>query len=66
MKVRDVMTKKVRTSNPDTRVTEIARTMLEEDCGAIPIVENGKAVGIITDRDIVIRAVAEGRNPLEL
>ena len=54
---------------PDTGVQSVAQMMVDNDCGCIPVVEsdeNGKPVGVITDRDIVTRAVAEGRNPLAL
>jgi CBS domain-containing protein len=62
MNVRDVMTSNPRTVAPGDSIREAARIMKEEDCGVVPVVENGKPVGIITDRDIVIRAVAEGGN----
>jgi CBS domain-containing protein len=52
--------------DPDTGLQDIARMMLDNDCGAIPVVEQGKPVGIVSDRDIAVRAVAEGRNPLEM
>jgi len=60
MNVRDVMTSNPRTVSPGDSIQVAARIMKEEDCGVVPVVENGKAVGIITDRDIVIRAVASG------
>ena len=60
MNVRDVMTSNPRTVSPSDSIQVAARIMKEEDCGVVPVVENGKAVGIITDRDIVIRAVASG------
>ncbi len=69
MKVRDIMTSDPATATPDTNLREVARLMVEHDCGEIPIVEDKsskKPVGVITDRDIVVRAVAKGRNPLEL
>jgi CBS domain-containing protein len=62
MNVRDVMTSNPRTVAPNDSIQVAARIMKEEDCGVVPVVENGKPVGIITDRDIVIRAVAEGGN----
>ena len=57
----------VMTANPaccssDTPLREVARMMAENDCGEIPVVESGKLVGVITDRDIAVRAVAEGRD----
>lgn len=58
MKVREVMTKNVETCSPDTPLQEVARRMTELDVGSIPITENGKLRGIITDRDIVTRGIA--------
>jgi len=64
--VRDVMTKDPVCCPVDARLGDVARQMLEHDCGAIPVLGfDGRPVGILTDRDIVVRAVAEGRNPLE-
>jgi len=60
MNVRDVMTSNPRTVSPDDGIQVAARIMKEEDTGVVPVVENGRAVGIVTDRDIVLRAVAEG------
>ncbi len=60
MNVRDVMTSNPRTVSPNDGIQVAARIMKEEDTGVVPVVENGRAVGIVTDRDIVIRAVAEG------
>lgn len=68
MKVKEIMTAVPAVCDRDTPLEEVARTMVGRDCGAIPVVDrndNGVA-GIITDRDIVVRAVAEGRNPLSL
>jgi CBS domain-containing protein len=69
MKVRDVMTRNPACCAPDTSLREVARLMVEHDCGEIPVCENEssrRVRGVITDRDIVVRAVAKGRNPLEL
>ena len=60
MNVRDVMTSNPRTVSPNDAIQVAARIMKEEDIGVVPVVDNGRAVGIVTDRDIVIRAVAEG------
>jgi CBS domain-containing protein len=60
MNVRDVMTSNPRTVSPDDSIQVAARIMKEEDTGVVPVVENGRAVGILTDRDIVLRAVADG------
>jgi CBS domain-containing protein len=59
MHIRDVMTPDPRCVTPNDSITDAARIMRDEDTGAVPVVENGKPVGILTDRDIVIRVVAE-------
>ena len=67
MKVKDIMTASPASCTEDTPLQEIARTMVGRDCGSVPVVRGGRTLaGIITDRDVVIRAVAEGRNPLTL
>src|SRR5512140_3305848 len=63
MKVWEIMTAEVATANPDTSLREIANMMREEDTGAIPVLDGDELAGIVTDRDIVIRCVAEGRDP---
>ena len=63
MKVKDAMHKGVDWVSPDTPVTEIAKLMREHDIGAIPIGENDRLIGMVTDRDIVVRFVAEGKDP---
>ena len=60
MKVSDVMTAQVVTATPSTSIQAIAKTMAEIDSGAMPIVDDGKVVGLVTDRDIVLRVVAVG------
>jgi len=60
MKVREIMTSNVECLAPDASVREIAQEMKSLDVGFIPICENDRLVGTVTDRDIVIRAVAEG------
>lgn len=62
MKLRELMTQNVRTCRPDSPLTEVARIMSEVNCGFVPVVEGEKPVGVITDRDIVLRAVAQGRD----
>ena len=59
MKVRDVMTASVVTASPRDSVRDVARRMSEVDTGVIPVVEGDNVVGLITDRDIVLRIVAE-------
>jgi CBS domain-containing protein len=63
MKIRDVMTRSVELVNPDTSLEEAARKMRETDTGFLPVGENDRLAGTLTDRDITIRAVAEGRDP---
>ncbi|WKA57759.1 CBS domain-containing protein [Planococcus shenhongbingii] len=58
MKVTEIMTTDVQTCTLDTSLQEIATWMLNLDVGSIPIVDNGKLAGIITDRDIVTRGIA--------
>ena len=62
MNIRDVMTPNPRTVSPEDSIQNAARIMRDEDTGVVPVVENGRAVGVVTDRDIVVRAVADG-NP---
>jgi CBS domain-containing protein len=62
-KVRDVMTNRPRCVSPDTPVSEAAELMESEDVGALPVLEGDELAGMITDRDIVIRAVARGKDP---
>ena len=60
MNIREVMTRNPRTVSPNDTIQNAARIMRDEDTGAVPVVENGRPIGIVTDRDIVIRAVADG------
>ncbi|HWZ71303.1 MAG TPA: CBS domain-containing protein [Casimicrobiaceae bacterium] len=62
MKVSKIMTRDVRLLNPDHSIGEAASLMAEIDAGALPVGENDRLVGMITDRDIVIRALAQGRS----
>ena len=61
MNIRDVMTPNPTTVSPNDSIQSAARVMRDEDTGVVPVVDNGKPVGVITDRDIVVRAVAEDR-----
>jgi CBS domain-containing protein len=61
MQVSEVMTAQVSTASPRTTIAEVARTMAQVESGAVPVVDDGKVVGLITDRDIVLRVVAEGK-----
>lgn len=60
MKVKDVMTRDVSFVTPDTPVAEVARRMRDEDIGSVPVTENDRMIGMVTDRDIVVRCVASG------
>jgi CBS domain-containing protein len=62
LKLRDLMTQNVRTCRPDSPLTDVARIMSEVNCGAVPVSDGQTVVGMITDRDIVLRAVAQGRD----
>ena len=62
-KVRDVMVTNVVTCSPSTSVVDAARQMIQQEKGPLPLVEGDRAVGMVTDRDIVARVVAEGRDP---
>lgn len=60
MRCREIMTKTVRTATQETVVRDVAAIMRDGDLGAVPIVDGGKLIGIVTDRDIVVRVVAKG------
>lgn len=61
MQVQDIMTRNVELITPNTTIREAARLMREDGIGALPVRENDRLVGMVTDRDIVVRAVADGR-----
>lgn len=67
-KAEDLMKKNPVTCFFDTRITDVANLMVKYDCGEIPVIdkESGVIAGVITDRDIVVRSVSEGLNPLEM
>ena len=64
-KITDLMTRNPDCVSESDSISRAAELMVKNDCGAIPVVEDKKVVGMITDRDIVIRLVAKGRNPSE-
>lgn len=69
MKVDTVMTACPTYATTDTSLREVAQMMIDQDCGQIPVLGGAsgrKPIGVVTDRDIVVRTVAKGRNPLEL
>lgn len=63
MKVREAMHRGAQWVSPETTVPELARLMREHDIGAIPIGDDDRLIGMVTDRDIVCRALAGGRDP---
>ena len=63
MKIAEVMTREVELTSPDATLQQAAKTMAEDDLGFLPVGENARMVGMITDRDIAVRAVAKGRDP---
>ena len=63
MKISEVMTSDVETITPDQTAREAASFMLRAEAGSIPVCEGNRVIGMITDRDITIRGVAEGRGP---
>jgi CBS domain-containing protein len=67
MQVREIMTVNPVCCGPDINLQEVARLMLENDCGEIPVVHGSdkRPIGVITDRDITCRAIAQGKNPLQ-
>ena len=62
-KIREVMTPAPETIQADRPATEAAKKMKEADAGMIPVMTNGNLLGTVTDRDIVLRVVAEGKDP---
>ena len=60
MKIRDVMTPNPRTVSPNDTIQAAAQIMQAEDTGAVPVVNDGRVLAVVTDRDIVVRVVAEG------
>jgi CBS domain-containing protein len=62
-KVRDVMTANPACVSPSQSLAEAARILRDEDVGSLPVCEDDRVIGIVTDRDIVIRAVADGSDP---
>ena len=63
MRVSDAMTREVRVANPGQSIREVAKIMDEINAGSMPVGDNDRLVGMITDRDIAIRAVALGKGP---
>jgi len=63
MRVSEAMTREVRVATPGQSIRDVARIMAEIDAGAMPVGENDRLIGMITDRDIAIRGVALGKGP---
>jgi len=63
MLIRDAMTKDVRMVSPEQTICDAARIMAECDLGSVPVADGDRLVGMVTDRDIAIRAVASGKSP---
>jgi CBS domain-containing protein len=63
MQIREVMSRDVQVASPDDTIQKAADLMDDTDCGALPVAEGDRLVGIITDRDITLRAVAKGKAP---
>jgi CBS domain-containing protein len=64
--VGEAMSSNPRSVDPDMPVVEVARIMLAEDIGSLPVVQGERLIGVITDRDIALRVVAEGKDPTDL
>jgi CBS domain-containing protein len=61
MHASDIMTSDPRCCSPNDSLRDVAQMMRDIDCGAVPVVDNGRIIGIVTDRDLVVRALASGR-----
>jgi CBS domain-containing protein len=61
--VKDAMTGDVKTAAPSQSLTDVARLMKQEDVGSVPVVDGERLVGMVTDRDIVVRGIADGSDP---
>ena len=66
MKVKEMMHKGVQWVSPDTLITAIAKKMRQYDIGAVPVGENDRLIGMVTDRDIAVRGLANGKNVSKL
>ncbi len=63
MRVSEAMSRDVRLASPDQTIRDVAKIMDDIDAGSVPVSENDRLVGMITDRDIAVRAVAAGKGP---
>lgn len=63
MRISEAMTRDPKVASPDQTIQEVAAIMLDLDAGVMPVGENDRLVGMITDRDIAVRAIAQGKGP---
>ncbi len=63
MRCSEIMTRDVRTAPRDASLREVAAMMRDGDMGSVPVVDEGRLLGIVTDRDMVVRVLAEGKGP---
>ena len=63
MQISDIMSRNIKVVSPDLSVCEAAKLMRDIDTGFLPVGENDRLIGSVTDRDIAVRAVAEGQGP---
>jgi len=61
--VKDAMTSDVKTATPSLSLTDAAKLMKQEDVGSVPVVDGERLIGMLTDRDIVVRGIADGSDP---
>jgi CBS domain-containing protein len=66
MKVKDAMHEGVTWVGPETKISQLARQMRDENIGSIPVGENDRLIGMVTDRDIAIKGFTDGRDPVTL
>jgi CBS domain-containing protein len=64
MKIKDCMSKNWNIVGPETSIAELAKMMRDQDFGFMPVAENDRMIGVVTDRDIVLRCVARGADPI--
>lgn len=65
MRIRDVMTESVVTAAPDMSVREVAEIMRERNVGSVVLVDGGRPTGFLTDRDLALSVLADGRDPID-
>ncbi len=63
MRISEAMTRNVCIARPDQTIQDAARMMVEEDIGIVPVGDNDRLVGMLSDRDIAVRAIAQGKGP---